>query len=821
MSAVVDAAIAKTEALRTLVEQWTLEISEIKSPEKEYTAKRQALLSTYHDELRQVQQNSDDTNEFSRRSDAILQLAGEIRELEIQFQTSASLLEQRFRGRLEAANKRLACGLFQGLGDTLWDHSVSTVLNQYLRPKTPINDGCSAEEESTVVLEARTDPYTELDVALEASAGLDADQSQISLPIASCSENQDRDLAQTSAFREVRAWAPGETLSQHQSAAHQTPPAQERDSASQSNLVTEGQDVTSPLAAQAPTPSPTTESSRVSDNVVDSQEKSNSIVIPASETNLDQNGGTVRWGMWHTSQTQNESVLSAIEVENQYNTSPGQESTDSLVVHLHAPLKRLQPQVSNRKQKRQKLPIACPEIPAERVIDFDQVFQDGNAQTKYIIVQHPPDFGHWYILECKEHNKHFYKDPTRGASRHLKGQEHGLSGEDSFAVKMLGTRVLHCNEKLAAKNNRVTRQAFLQVVIPGNRAREDQTQNIEILPVVGEIYAAKFPKNRHTYAVLVLPWTAFDHFPFMKQLLRDTPSCYLFDKAVDKYPRGWAMDFEDGGRRVKDRVYPVVFFHKENFPQQCDIGWLPLTSFKVYDPEHTGVVCSKIVDRYLQNKDPRLAANHGLSAHNTIVIPDGDDGGDADMGNYTEHGNGEMSCNASRNENSLRIKDEQVGQLQLENCTVDPRALYTSASQGNGVDASQSHIHTQDPCTSSGPTVRIEYPFVSGGSEDMRRAESRATIHAAALTSKQPIGSVVELGEIHAESTNSARSDPQRFNAHSLHSVRPPQDEDTEAIEAETREALLALGPDISSHIQYDWDYLDDTEHDVKLYFLF
>ncbi|KAF5566041.1 hypothetical protein FPHYL_3954 [Fusarium phyllophilum] len=803
MSAVIEAAITKTEALRTLVEQWTLEISEIKSPEKEYTEKRQALLSNYHNELRQVPQNSDDPNEFSRRSDAILQLAGEINELEIQFQTSVSLLEQQFGERLEAANKRLACGLFQGLGNTLWDHSVSTVLNQCLRPKTPINNGCSAEEESTVVPEARTDPYTEPDVTIEAPTGLDADQSQISLPVVSCSKHQDRGLAQTPSFGEIRASAPGETLSQHQSAAHQKPPAHERDSASQSNLVTEGQGLTSPLAAQAPTPSPTTESSRLSDNVVDLQEKPNSIAIPASETNLDQNGGTVRCDMWQTSQTQNESALSAKEVENQCNASPGQEPTDSLVVHLRAPLKRLQPEASNRKQKRQKLPIACPEIPEERVIDFDQVFQDGNAQTKYIIVQHPPEFGHWYILECKEHNKHFYKDPIRGASRHLMGQKHRLSGEHSFAVKMLGIRVLHCNEKLAAKNNRLTRQSFPQVVIPRNQAREDQTQNVELLPVVGEIYAAKFPKQSHTYAVLVLPWTAFDHFSYMKQLLRDTPSCYLFDKAVDKYPRGWARDYEDGGRRVKDRVYPVVYFHKENFPQQCDIGWVPLTSFKVYDPEHTGVVCSKIVDRYLQNKDPRLAANHGCSPHNSIIIPDGDEGGDADMGSYTEQGNGEMSGNASRNENSLRLKDEQVGQPQIENCTVDPRALYASASQGNGVDVSQSHIHTQDPCTTSGPTARIEYPFVSGGSEDMGSVVSRTTSQAATLTSKQPIDSIVELEEIHAESTNSDRPDPQRLNVHSLHSLRPPQNEDTEAVEAETREALLALGPDISSHIRW------------------
>jgi hypothetical protein len=68
--------------------------------------------------------------------------------------------------------------------------------------------------------------------------------------------------------------------------------------------------------------------------------------------------------------------------------------------------------------------------------------------------------------------------------------------------------------------------------------------------------------------------------------------------------------------------------------------------------------------------------------------------------------------------------------------------------------------------------------------------------HAATSTSKQPIVSVVELGEIHAVSTNRDRPVPQ-----SLNSLRPPQDEGAEAVAAETRAAMLALGPDIGSQL--------------------
>ncbi|KAF5594355.1 uncharacterized protein FSUBG_9457 [Fusarium subglutinans] len=778
MSEVVHPAITKWEALKVIVEQWTLEVNDIKSPEREYTKKRQMLLSHYNSHLSHVKQHSLDHNEYARRSEAILQYAGDLRELDIEYQNSVTLLERQFGERLEAAIQKLTCDLLPTLGDTLLDPSVATVLSQCLRPKESTIEAGDVQEEPIAVLEAHKDPGTDPDIPAEAPIDLEGGQSQGSRPIAGNSEHQNQALEQASGLTEARTSVAGDTLNQHQSAVYQTLPVQERESSSQSNPATYGQGATSPLAAQAPTPSPTTEASQLSEGAVGTHAKSSPITMPASETNLGQNGGTARWDMWQASQTQDQSVSSAEWTGNQNNTSNGQQTTDSLVVHLRAPLKRLQPEASSSKQKRQKLPVARPEVSEERVIDFDQVFQDGNAHTKYIIVEYPPEFGDWYILECKEHNKHFYKDPIRGASRHLMGQEHGVDGAHSFAVKMLGTRVLDCNEILAAKNNRVTRQWFPHVARPtsmilGNGTKEDPTRNVEIIPIVGEIYAAKFPKQSHTYAVLVLPWTAFDHFPYMKQLLRDTPSCYLFDKDIDQYPRGWAKEYEDGGRKVKERVYPVVYFHKENFPVQCDIGWVPLTSFKIYDPAHTGVVCSKIVDRYLQNKDPRLAANHEYSDNHSIIILDGDDG------------------------------EEQVGLPQMENRNVDRRALYTSDSQEDGVCVSRSDVHTQDPCTTSGPTARIEYPFVSGGSEDMGSAESRTASFAATLASKQPIGSVVELGEIHAESTNSDRPDPQRFDAHSLRSPRPPPNEDIEAVSAETREALLALGPDISSHVRW------------------
>ncbi|KAF5588156.1 hypothetical protein FPANT_6688 [Fusarium pseudoanthophilum] len=781
MSQTVHAAIAKTEALRALCQQFTFEISEIKSPEREYRQKRQVLLINYDKEICQLGKHSPDTNEHAKGSNAVLQYAGDLRELDIEYHSSVALLERQFAERLETANKRLACDLFQILGDTLWDHSVSTVLNQCLKQCLCPKEQTVEADRAEALPEARKDQNTESDITLKELIDSEGDQNKGPRPNADNSEHQDQALAQNSAFREVRARTPDNTLDQCQSALNPTPPVRDQGPSSQPNLVTDGQGAASSLAIQAPAPSPATEASLLSENVVDPQATSSSIVMPASETNLDQDGGRARLDMWPSSQIPKQSALSAKRAET-LNNSPGEEWTESLVAHLRAPLKRLQTEASNRKQKRQRLPIEPYDIPEERVIPFDEVFQDGNGQTKYIIVQHPPELGDWYIMECKEHNKHFHKDPIRGASRHLIGRGHGINGDHSLAVKMLGTCVLHCNEKLAAKNNWITRQSFHMSVIP----------EVGIIPIVGEIYAAKLPEQNHTYAVLVLPWTTFDHFPHMKKLLTDTPPCFLFDKTVDQCPRGWAKGYEDGGHRFKERAYPVVYFHKDKFPEQCNVGWVPITSFKVYNPGHTEVVCPRIVDQYLRNRDPRLVANHGYSTANSIVIPDDDNDEDTHIGDNREHGNGVMSGSASRDKRHLPskvsvprqecpckvntddIKDEQLRkntQLQAESRTAEPRTFYNSPSQRDGTVVPRSQNYSQEPGTAPGQMARIEYPFVSVGSGDTGKAGS-TTSHAATSTSKQPIVNVVEIGEVHANSAIN-RPAPQSKDTYSRVSLRP------------------------------------------------
>ncbi|KAH6982601.1 hypothetical protein EDB80DRAFT_592336, partial [Ilyonectria destructans] len=308
--------------------------------------------------------------------------------------------------------------------------------------------------------------------------------------------------------------------------------------------------------------------------------------------------------------------------------------SDRPAVNPHTFRKR--PSVTTIDQQQQKRPryVDAPSAPTEaRVVDFDQVFQDGNAQVKYLIAQHPSKTGEWYILECKEHRKHFVKNPILGAAKHLAGHGHGLTKEHSLAVRTLGTRVLNCNTALAEKNNDVARDAFSKQLgfpprsrvpnrrirrHPGNGAENDrslqdhgeQTGSQEspgtsipecvLSPVVGEIYAARYPRMRFIYPVLVLPWASFGHFKWKEPLLRLTPPCYLFDRKLDPYPRGWAKGYEDGGPLVNQRQYPVIYFDGRRFPVQSDVGWVPVSSFTTFDPDNTNIVHQKAVAEFLQ-----------------------------------------------------------------------------------------------------------------------------------------------------------------------------------------------------------------------------
>ncbi|KAK3934343.1 hypothetical protein QBC46DRAFT_273969, partial [Diplogelasinospora grovesii] len=99
----------------------------------------------------------------------------------------------------------------------------------------------------------------------------------------------------------------------------------------------------------------------------------------------------------------------------------------------------------------------------QRTISFDDVYRNGNAPYKHIIIEHPPNSGDFYILKCNEHSVHFNQNPLASAAKHLYSSQHGhISKEYATALKVLSYLVINYDVQLAIKNNSVVKKAFAE-----------------------------------------------------------------------------------------------------------------------------------------------------------------------------------------------------------------------------------------------------------------------------------------------------------------------------------------------------------------------
>ncbi|KAJ4417287.1 hypothetical protein N0V85_001911 [Neurospora sp. IMI 360204] len=105
----------------------------------------------------------------------------------------------------------------------------------------------------------------------------------------------------------------------------------------------------------------------------------------------------------------------------------------------------------------------------KRSITFAEVYQDGNAKFKHIIVEYPPESGEFYILKCDDHGVHFGANPLAGAAKHLASRMHDHQSKNySVAIDSLGFRVIGCNAELARKNNTAVEEAAVNGYRPVN-----------------------------------------------------------------------------------------------------------------------------------------------------------------------------------------------------------------------------------------------------------------------------------------------------------------------------------------------------------------
>ncbi|KAH8667224.1 hypothetical protein BGZ61DRAFT_483912 [Ilyonectria robusta] len=282
---------------------------------------------------------------------------------------------------------------------------------------------------------------------------------------------------------------------------------------------------------------------------------------------------------------------------------------------------------------------------SERVIDFDDVFQNGKAATKHIIVNNN---GEWYILVCEEHDMVFTTNrPTRGAGVHLDSEAHGRMGRsEQQAIDRLGIRVRDCNTSRANRNNEVTREAFKHghqnpkkarvfqrelsqhsddsdAFRPTRSSRNEESSNANstsrrtrgefvgvVDPIPGEIYLGYY---NQWYAVLVLPSVAVEGAVYTglpgtiqdkdMDFMDDVPQCFVVDP--DTGALKWQKGYEDGGKSVTERQFPAVFFDVADFSNKNSIAWLPakdLRAMDVHGPELKLVPNSKSVLKYLETR---------------------------------------------------------------------------------------------------------------------------------------------------------------------------------------------------------------------------
>ncbi|KAK6860910.1 hypothetical protein PG995_004546 [Apiospora arundinis] len=270
------------------------------------------------------------------------------------------------------------------------------------------------------------------------------------------------------------------------------------------------------------------------------------------------------------------------------------------------------PELSGHVQKKRKTAAATPK---PYTIDFADVFQEGFAQHKHMIIQYPPGSDQWYILRCDVHRRHFKQNPLYGAANHLRAAEH--QGPErhldidmsewpvrwASTIKKMGLRVLNCDATKAEKNNAAFTQALdagykplgpdpnqqstpkethqipsrprpalrEEVATDTSRSatraeseeheREVITQPLEGKPYLG--YWRSGSRGQGWYALIVLPLGSFNVIgldgSFLEtELTKSIPACYERQNGTVLQ---WAEGYRDGERLVNKRQFPVMWFH--------------------------------------------------------------------------------------------------------------------------------------------------------------------------------------------------------------------------------------------------------------------
>jgi hypothetical protein len=313
--------------------------------------------------------------------------------------------------------------------------------------------------------------------------------------------------------------------------------------------------------------------------------------------------------------------------------SPARESTRHLEAEENqtnsAPLESNRPRRASTMNKRpfSETPWFEPVPRTVTTISFDDVYQDGQAEIKYTIIECEHSLttdasvkGRWWILRCEEHVLHyaFAKRGNRsGPTRHLL-QKHGEDSPDCETnrhIDVFGVLVLGCTAELAKKNNDDVEAAISNGYDPKTAANSEPVSvrkrrktssenegafgNEPILdPEFGKLYMARW--GTQMFAVALLPLRKLSTLippREMGVLMNAPPKCYNYDKETGLLSR-WAPGFEDGGPKVKQRAFPFRCFDNTEDIGQCSFALVKASSLHELDMSRVSPQYHAVIQEY-------------------------------------------------------------------------------------------------------------------------------------------------------------------------------------------------------------------------------
>ncbi|KAK3305057.1 uncharacterized protein B0T15DRAFT_187976 [Chaetomium strumarium] len=296
----------------------------------------------------------------------------------------------------------------------------------------------------------------------------------------------------------------------------------------------------------------------------------------------------------------------------------------------------------------------------ERAIDFNDVYQNGNAEHKHAIIEYPSGSDRWYILRCDLHC-HFGSNPLQGAMEYLNGKRHGnLPKNSATAIEKLGIRVRDCDARKARRNNLAfnlaldagyqpfrVKPAHLSRPETGeqpgsapNKVSHDHRPTIKkqgrfegiTNPAVGELYRVLYESAYH--AVLMLPTGSFESVGMVGSIAETglagyIPRCYRSDRQ-SKTIHGWADDYKDDGPLIHRRKFPVMYLDGLDVPLDGEFGipegnlfsWVPardLRRFSLDDPECRSV-CGFGAARSFRWRMEKMADAQRHGSHGLLLV---------------------------------------------------------------------------------------------------------------------------------------------------------------------------------------------------------